>query len=205
MSNVVWFRTPKCAGRGIRQQLEHYNCYVVDKKPQIGKILCVRPETDWRKSRDRDRAFWDSSWKFAIVRNPWDRFISGCEYIKQKYPRRCKHLYTKPIRKIAFDLPKRRNSLGEVHITRSLSSILTHEGELLVDFVVRFERLEEDWEEVCLRLGRNIPLKKTNASRRKPYQHYFDKDPALRDRIAEVFAEDIERFGYTYEDYKKGR
>jgi uncharacterized protein (UPF0128 family) len=103
------------------------------------------------------------------------------------------------LKQIAFNLPRQRNTLGEVHITRTLSSILTHNGELLVDHVIKLEELDEGWKEVCKRIGFDIELEKSNVSKRLSYKEYFDGDREFIDRIAEIYAEDIERFGYTYE------
>lgn len=196
---IVWFRTPKCAGRQIRGKLERAKLYLSDQYPNEKKVLCIRPETNWKRARKLNPDFWDSAWKFAVVRNPWDRFISGCQYIKQKYPGRCKRIHKMTLKEIAFNLPKQRNSLGEVHIARTLSSILTYKDKLLVDHIIKLEDVDEGWEEVCKRIGIDVKLEKSNQSKRLPYKKYFDGDQEFIDRIAEVYAEDIERFGYTYE------
>lgn len=196
---IVWFRTPKCAGRQIRGKLERNKLYLSDQYPNENKVLCVRPEVDWKRVRNLNPDFWDNAWKFAVVRNPWDRFISGCQYIKQNYPGRCKGIYNMTLKEIAFNLPTKRNSLGEVHITRTLSSIITHKGRLLVDHVIKLEELDDGWGKVCDKIGVDIKLEKSNTSERLPYKEYFNDDQEFINRVAEIYAEDIERFGYTYE------
>lgn len=69
-------------------------------------------------------------------------------------------------------------------------------GELLVDFVGRFERLEEDFQFIVRRLGLNARLPTSNRSDHSKYREYYT--PALRDEISRAFRVDIDYFGYVF-------
>jgi hypothetical protein len=72
-------------------------------------------------------------------------------------------------------------------------------GQLLVDFVGRFESMETDFGHVAERLGlarTNLP--ELNSSVHAAYTTYYDF--ARRDRVASLYEEDIVRFGYDFDD-----
>jgi hypothetical protein len=67
-----------------------------------------------------------------------------------------------------------------------------------VDFVGRFERLEEDWRTILERIGIAYrPLPHVNKSpRRGDYRDYYTDEG--RDAVARYFAQDLEAWGYTF-------
>jgi hypothetical protein len=71
-------------------------------------------------------------------------------------------------------------------------------GECLVDFVGRFENLQRDFATVATRLG--LPSAELphamKSPRRPPLARYYNS--RTRDLIANIFARDIELFGYEF-------
>jgi hypothetical protein len=66
----------------------------------------------------------------------------------------------------------------------------------MVDHVLRFENLEEEWKSVANKLGLSETLPYFNRSERDTYQQYYT--PFLR-RLAGVgFAKDLRRFRYSF-------
>ena len=63
---------------------------------------------------------------------------------------------------------------------------------------MRFESLQGDFDAVCRRIGLPArPLPRLNRTRRRRhYRHYFDAES--RRLATELFAVDIERFGYVF-------
>jgi hypothetical protein len=74
--------------------------------------------------------------------------------------------------------------------------LVDESGSLLVDFVGRFESLETDFKTICDKVGITANLPHINKSDRTAYQDYYDAE--TRDLTARLYAEDIERFGYTF-------
>ena len=70
--------------------------------------------------------------------------------------------------------------------------------ERQADFVGRTERFEDDVREVMTRLGLEPPARIPRDNAAAPRDHRADFTPAMRHRVAEVFAADIEAFGYTF-------
>jgi hypothetical protein len=133
--------------------------------------------------------------KFAVVRNPWDRAVSQFCYTR-----------------LRTDLHHLIGMTAETSFSAYLTLIEGHEhvqwhpqfdflhdsnGAILVDFVARFERLEQDARSIFSRLGLEAgTLPHTNASDRRPYREYFDA--SSRRRIERLYGQDIEAFGYEF-------
>jgi hypothetical protein len=78
--------------------------------------------------------------RFSVVRNPWDRFVSGWLY--------CASTRDAPLRSLLRNLPKIENDYR--HITRLQRDILfDHSGYLVVEKLMRYEILQEDFDHVC--------------------------------------------------------
>lgn len=142
-------------------------------------------------------AEWERRFKFAFVRNPWDKVVSHYlyrvktnqtglrdeplefgEWVARSYGEKDPRYYDKP----RMFMPQWR-------------WICDEGGAQLVDFVGRFERLEADFETVRERLDCD-PLPHHKCSERGPYGDYYDD--ASRGIVAEHFAGDLERFGYSF-------
>src|SRR5690606_14294215 len=67
-------------------------------------------------------------------------------------------------------------------------------GQQIVDFVGRYESLEEDFEVVCRQIGISRELPHINVSSRSRGHDYFDE--RARDRVGELWRCDVEAFGY---------
>ena len=71
-------------------------------------------------------------------------------------------------------------------------------GEKLVDYILRFEHLEEMWNRMFEELGYEPPkLPKKNVSKHKHYSEYYDDE--TRDFVGKLFEKDIKEFGYEYQ------
>jgi chondroitin 4-sulfotransferase 11 len=149
------------------------------------------------------RTAWSRLFKFAFVRNPWDRFVSV--YHKwpptRNHPDRFKHFVLNDFRKHGFNVPKmKKNQWRRLHhhFLPQYYFICDGDRNILVDFVGRYENLNRDWEYVCDYIGvprRELPI--VNKGQHRPYQEYYDRQTA--DVIAEMYADDIELFGYEFE------
>jgi hypothetical protein len=131
-----------------------------------------------------------SFFKFSFVRNPWDWQVSLYHYILE-HPENPGYISTK-------DMGSFRNfvfSRSDLGFTQT-GCLADSGGKLLVDFVGRFEKLEEDFQAVCHRIGISVGLPHINKMERTGYRDYYDEE--TRELTARLYAEDIERFGYSF-------
>jgi len=67
-----------------------------------------------------------------------------------------------------------------------------------IDFLIRFEHLNEDFQTVCEKLGIPCtPLPQKNASKREHYSTYYDDE--LIELVGTKFAEEIALGSYEFE------
>jgi len=75
--------------------------------------------------------------------------------------------------------------------------VLSESGDMLVDFVGRYETLAEDFDAVCDRIGIECALPHINRSRHGDFREYYT--PETRALVEEVYKADIELFGYRFD------
>lgn len=132
--------------------------------------------------------------KFAFVRNPFDRFVSYCAFLRNDdgaFEQRPREV----MRHFLFEQPPEHHVLFQPQ-----SSLLVDEdGEtLLTDGIGRVEDMQASYDAICARIGiPSRPLDRVNGSERGDYRQYYDR--ALIDGVAARYAQDLELFGYDFE------
>lgn len=126
---------------------------------------------------------WQRSFKFSIVRNPWDRVVSSY------YWRRSRRGDQISLDQVIADAARNWE-------------ILSIDGRVAVDRVVRFEHLLDDVHDVCDQIGMPRPdeLPRLKSGLRPPgadYRELLTADQA--ERIARLCRYEIETFGYSYD------
>lgn len=137
---------------------------------------------------------------FAFVRNPWAKVASHYRYrVKTNQTELGRQPIPFPewVRRAYGDHEPTFYDQPRMFMPQT-DWIVDEAGEVLVDFVGRFERLEEDFGEVCRRLGRTAELPHLKASGGRDYRAMYDDEAAAV--VAERFAPDLERWGYTFEE-----
>jgi len=142
-------------------------------------------------------------WKFSIVRNPFDRIASQYFYAVWSRPDILRYLGFGGFRRRFHRIPFRAYVERITQLTHVQWTPMTHflvdplTGESLVDFVARFESLEEDWKTIQARLGVDQELGWAKRSPDRP--HYREViDAASRRALEAYYGEDLERFGYGF-------
>lgn len=134
---------------------------------------------------------WQAFFKFAFVRNPFDRFISYCAFMtraqgdfEQDPKRVMRHFIANP-------------PWAHILFQPQHSFIIGKDGQLLTDQVGRVEEMQQSYDDIAARIG--IPtasLERVNTSSRKGYRDYYDRE--LIDGVAKLYARDLELFGYVF-------
>jgi len=201
----IFVHIAKTAGTSIEAALKPY----VNPKPMDKWHSFLRRfdlPKDYRKFKFPKHAFlnvaqkkmpanlYDSYFKFAVVRNPWDRLVS-CYHSdyglkKERNPNR---RYKKPIDFFEY-LQKQRERKNY-----QLERIINLDGEIGLDFVLRFEQLKNDIDILAEKIDIKIELPHLNHSIRKKnsYQEYYDQ--RSKDFVHLYWEKEIELLGYEFD------
>lgn len=140
--------------------------------------------------------------KFAFVRNPWDRLVSSYFYLRnggsggEDKDWSDRNLVRYPdFRSFVHGWVNEQNVMTWRHFVPQSYYVLDRNGAMMLDFLGRYERLAEDFRHIADRLGRNVAIKAMNASEHAPYSSYYDEETSAI--VRRVYARDIEAFGYS--------
>ena len=80
-----------------------------------------------------------------------------------------------------------------------INMLADKKGKIQMDFIGRFENLQEDWNYICDKIGvENIQLSHRKRAAKVDYNNYYnDENKKL---VARLWKKDIDTFSYNYED-----
>ncbi|PCH62102.1 MAG: hypothetical protein COC19_03335 [SAR86 cluster bacterium] len=180
----VWFKVRKVASTSISRILLKKNLEL--------------------KNSDYDARLYKDYFKFAFVRNPYDRLFSNYQHkIKGKRRSEIRPSY---IRNIKFregmgfeDFANQICELPEEKCDRHYRSMHLVFDISGIDFIGRMENFDKDIYHV-LRLINNeniLKIPHLNKTRKVNYTHFYSD--ALRDAVAVRYARDLSLFDYGFE------
>ncbi len=190
----IFIHIPKTGGSSIRQSLSAIAPR--QDRAALNRFGAHITATDMKK-RVRPEV-WDTYFKFAFVRNPYDRLVSLWYYVRRIRPRirnpgNWIEAYMRKYPTITSLLANPSFST-----TRLQWEYVYDEHEnLQVDYVGRFERLALDWNYVLGRI--NIPqisLRYQKKSHHKQFRYYYN--PQSIATVTELVEKDLRLFNYSF-------
>ena len=133
---------------------------------------------------------WRDYFKFAFVRDPHDRFVSVCAMLNKRNPgyRGRETAFMKR----ALTIPRFRQ---RVLVRPQIEMLLDGSGELGMDFVGRYETLQESFAVVCRQIGiAEVDLERSNTSEHDAHASYYDDE--LLATVTAFYHRDFEAFDY---------
>jgi hypothetical protein len=202
----VFIAVPKTASASVRQILEPYSDIISEG---------TTPPYDWHgmafdlKKHFQEQSWnWNSYFKFAFVRNPWERLLSEFLYRKKRIKifegADDKPEYILKSEEIIKEVTNFSGFVCSNYINRKAPIvdpqsrfIFDESGDSLLDYVGRFENLQVGVDVVCDKIGiQPKSLELSNDTTHGRYEeHYNDK---TRDIVKNIYAKDIEYFGYEF-------
>lgn len=155
-----------------------------------------------------DNNYNNEYFKFAFVRNPWDRFISAYEYFKGGGWKNMN-----PDEDLDLDYCNRVNQFSSLkefakslewidwlHFKPQFNFITIDNTKDCLDFIGKVENLDNDLRYVCKQIGvvytELVNVNKTK-SKKQHYKSYYDDE--LKNIVDTTYAKDIEYLGYKFE------
>ena len=197
MINAIYIRTPRCGSTSIHDLCKSKNnikCFggwnMGFWGPQKFRVRNTSTKLYKCVMNHIGEKTYDESFVFTTVRNPYSRAVSIYKHrswdsiktfsdfcraiIKNNYPSRWAKWHSTELTEHIFD-----------------------KGTLKVDFVMKLENIQEDFNTVCDKI--KIPYQEIphrNKSKHKHYTKYYNNE--TRAMIAQKYARDIDYFGYKF-------
>ena len=191
-NNCIFIHIPKTAGISLSKSL-------------FGKDI----DTNHISIR-RFRLLFNSSefnkyYKFTFVRNPWDKIFSCYRFLKKggttpyhsKWKDQVLNSYP-DFNSFVKGWVNKKNIYSFSHFLPQFWFLTFYDFNLQVDFIGKFENLNEDFLKITNKLNINSDLLHLNKSDniRKMYFDYYNQESI--DIIADLYKEDIDLFKYDY-------
>ena len=179
--NITFIHNPKTAGTSISQWLDHNFTTISGRK-----------HGHWQEVSE---FFPRSEFSFGVVRNPWARMVSwykfanhGNETFQQWMLSRFQNNNTG----LTFN--------PQVSWALQWYKLSTPQADWFgdnTDLILRFENLQEDFEQIKKLLHCNKELSIINSNEPYDYRTFYTDD--LVELVRDVFIKDIIRYNYEYE------
>ncbi len=202
MSEGPWFELK----RGVLKHLNAWRGRIVfihinkTAGTSVERALHLRSErkTALQKREEMGRERFERAFKFAFVRNPWDKVLSHYHYRLRTNRTGLADTgldFRAWVLKAYGERDPRWHDDPRMFMAQRLW-LDDEAGRCLVDFVGRFERLEQDFSEACRRMGVQARLPHVKVTRHAPYRDAYDAE--TRALIARIFAADLEAFDFEF-------
>jgi len=166
---------------------------IATKLPRHAKIVAAKELLP--------KEFFDEVFKFAFVRNPWDLQVSSFHHILRERPHYLGgHEDFEGFLRWKLDPERPYQYHIDTSIEVQTDYLIDLHGELVVDFIGRYEHLEADFSEACCRIGIAQPSlahKRRATDRGRDYRSYYSDETI--ELVARRFKRDIELLGYEFD------
>jgi chondroitin 4-sulfotransferase 11 len=182
---VAFLHVPKCAGTSIESYLRDFEFHIKDHY-----------HTTHRELLENDK--YKNYYKFSFTRNPYDKMVSEFKWYTDQSNKwnspHCKKYYKDVDFKTFVNKFLTLHPGDPYHLYSQYSILTPLKG---IDFIGRFESLQEDFDTVCDKIG--IPqqeLPNKYKSKHKHYTEYYDDE--TRQVVSEKYVRDVEYFNYKF-------
>lgn len=161
------------------------------KIPRHAKVICAKEMLP--------HEFFDNLFKFAFVRNPWDLQASSYHHIRRERPQLMQGMDDFGTF-LKWKLNPERPYQYHIDTSIELQSdyLVDLHGNVVIDFIGRYENLQEDFNHACETIGIKpfqLPHKR-KATDRSDYRKYYSDETA--ELVANHFKRDIEILKYSF-------
>jgi hypothetical protein len=193
LRRLQW-KDPYYLAQFICSRLSHLTGHrIAAKLPRHAKIVCAQEMLP--------NDFFDGLFKFAFVRNPWDLQVSSYHHLKRERPHLLEgHESFEAFTRWKLDPQRPYQYHLDTAITPQADYLIDLHGNVLTNYLGRYERLHEDFDHICRTIGvptPELPHKRQATDRSKDYRSYYSD--GLAELVGRHFARDVEVLGYRFD------
>lgn len=203
---VIFIHIPKTGGQSLAAMLLPNNIKISDVNYEYmtghdiknNKSLVHATYEEFLSINNKINEDFKEYFKFAVVRNPWDRVVS--QWAKNARKRGCG--FSEFITLIERnDLDKLQNFFINKYVAsvmcRSQADYILLNGEIQLDKIYRFENYQKEIEHLKNKIKIEAPIVHKNHSNHKHYSEYYNM--RLIKRVCKIYQKDVDLFGYKFE------
>jgi hypothetical protein len=193
--DFIYIHIPKCGGNSVHLGLQAQVTGVNDHPVMFSKHS---PISDIPMETRKDKFI------FTFVRNPWDRLASRYHSLKEKhlldmtFESYLENKFVHPDEHMA-------RYIGPKNIGQQKPFPIDMFNQVkwideTVNFIGRFESMQEDYDYVCNKLGlaqNKLPKVNISENSKTPYQERYTKE--TKEMVENLCADDIKTLGYSFE------
>ncbi|KJD33390.1 hypothetical protein PK35_05900 [Tamlana nanhaiensis] len=200
----IFIHIPKSAGTSIQSALElnlnnenHWAVSKTTKHQSLKDLITLYEHSNFLEKLVQDFSFLNY-YKFAVVRNPFDRLLSLYNYLK-KYEVRKEIKSVETFEEFIEKLEDENSWVSGLYSAKTqLSYLVDMQGVMSIDLVGRFENIPFFLNELEAKIDMKLELKQMNVSQlvkpsyRQVYSTYSRKI------IEDKFVDDLNSFNYEF-------
>lgn len=190
---LIYIGIPRCASTSITKSIINQRGVIIIRpndgvkadKGIIGTakraINKIRPE------------IWNSSAKFTVVRNPYDRYVSAWSMFKRHALKRLR--FDVSFEEFVKNEEIQNHPSIKLHVMPQYDHIVDHNGKQCIYEIGRFENLNEDLNNILKKHGfREVDLRHYYKSKHDKYTEYYNDE--LMAIVRDKCIKDFEMFRY---------
>lgn len=190
----LFIHIPKAAGISINKTL-------------FGNFGGGHATIDWYLRKYGTRTV-NQYFKFTFVRNPWDRLYSAFLFLQQGglneedkefFKNNLQDIYSFESFVMNWLSPERLQAYWHFIPQYQFVTSKQNREKILVDFIGRYEHIEEDFGYICKKLhlqNKQLLQLNTSALRNNNYREAYTKE--MVEKVAHLYSEDINFFNYHF-------
>lgn len=195
-----------------RDYFDLHQCVFIHIPKAAGtSVLTEISDGDYKRDHCKYKIYLDANpdkfkayYKFCFIRNPFDRMVSIYNYLKndgnkaddtywgglirQKYP---------SFDEFVLNFLNDKNIHEHAIFTPQYLFIFNHKHESMVDFIGKFESINDDYQVIAtqLNLKNSLPHINQSKSLKKHYKDYYQNDDVV-EKIVKLYQLDFDLLGY---------
>lgn len=187
-NKIIFIHIPKTGGTSVSNSLS------------LRRSMGGRHMTAIQTRDMYGQEIFDNAWKFTFIRNPWDRMVSVFHYYKHGLEQENKQI-RQGLANVEFDeFLKEHKTLfqwSKSLFKNQLDWITDNKGNVMVDYIARFENYAKESEFILERSGIGTSVRHDRKSKRdSDYKTYYTNE--TKDIVAKIYNKDIEFFNYDF-------
>lgn len=200
----IFFAVPKTATHSIREALrEHMGSDAWEQQMLFGRdempvpaLAAIRHgHISVQQLRPHiPEEMWRDYFKFAFVRNPFDRFVSTFFFLSRN-----QDLGGQDVRSLMKSALRTPAFRSRILVAPQSAMLCDADGKIAMDYIARYEDIQASYDHVAERIGTpSKDLIQKNASEHESSSVYYD-DAELRQMVTDFYAADFDLLGYDRE------